>query len=83
MKGTRFGPLTLNGQLPDFHSEFIGMLRAHGIPARFDIGFPDKAEIPGYHCWADFYAPRTGWIPLDISEASQAKEKQDVFLQQC
>ena len=29
-----------HGNCTDFHSPFIGMLRADGIPARFDIGFP-------------------------------------------
>jgi transglutaminase-like putative cysteine protease len=72
------------GNCTDFHSPFIGVLRADGIPARFDIGFPlpenkDKGDIPGYHCWAEFYAPKTGWIPVDISEAWKAKEKQDYF----
>jgi transglutaminase-like putative cysteine protease len=72
------------GNCTDFHSPFIGILRADGIPARFDIGFPlpenkDKGDIAGYHCWAEFYAPKTGWIPLDISEAWKAKEKQDYF----
>jgi transglutaminase-like putative cysteine protease len=72
------------GNCTDFHSPFIGMLRADGIPARFDIGFPlpenkDKGDIPGYHCWAEFYAHKTGWIPVDISEAWKAKEKQEYF----
>ena len=72
------------GNCTDFHSPFIGMLRADGIPARFDIGFPlpenkDKGEIAGYHCWAEFYAGKTAWIPVDISEAWKAKEKQDYF----
>ncbi len=72
------------GNCTDFHSPFIGMLRADGIPARFDIGFPlpekkDKGEIAGYHCWAEFYASKTGWIPVDISEAWKAKEKQEYF----
>ena len=73
-----------HGNCTDFHSPFIGMLRADGIPARFDIGFPlpenkDKGDIAGYHCWAEFYAPKTGWIPVDISEAWKAKQKQDYF----
>ena len=72
------------GNCTDFHSPFIGMLRADGIPARFDIGFPlpenqKEGEIPGYHCWAEFYASKTGWIPVDISEAWKAKEKRDYF----
>ncbi len=73
-----------HGNCTDFHSPFIGMLRADGIPARFDIGFPlpenkDAGDIPGYHCWAEFYATKIGWIPVDISEAWKAKEKQDYF----
>src|SRR5215471_3583508 len=72
------------GNCTDFHSPFIGMLRADGIPARFDIGFSlpenkDKGEIAGYHCWAEFYAGKTGWVPVDISEAWKAKERQDYF----
>lgn len=72
------------GNCTDFHSPFIGMLRADGIPARFDIGFPlpedkEKGDISGYHCWAEFYARNTGWIPIDISEAWKAKEKQNYF----
>ncbi len=72
------------GNCTDFHSPFIGILRADGIPARFDIGFPlpenkDKGDIAGYHCWAEFYARKTGWIPVDISEAWKAKEKEDYF----
>jgi transglutaminase-like putative cysteine protease len=73
-----------HGNCTDFHSPFIGMLRVDGIPARFDIGFPlpenkDKGDIAGYHCWAEFYARKTGWIPVDISEAWKAKEKEDYF----
>lgn len=72
------------GNCTDFHSPFIGMLRADGIPARFDIGFPlpenkDKGSIPGYHCWAEFHARKSGWIPVDISEAWLSNEKRDYF----
>ncbi|HZD32857.1 MAG TPA: transglutaminase domain-containing protein, partial [Candidatus Angelobacter sp.] len=73
-----------HGNCTDFHSPFIGMMRADGIPARFDIGFPlpeNKAsgDIPGYHCWAEFYSKNIGWIPVDISEAWKAQEKRDYF----
>ena len=72
------------GNCTDFHSPFIGVLRADGIPARFDIGFPlpenkKQGDIPGYHCWAEFYAQKTGWIPVHISEAWKAQEKRDYF----
>ncbi|MGH9328405.1 MAG: transglutaminase-like domain-containing protein [Terriglobia bacterium] len=66
---------TRRGNCTDFHSLFIGLARAARIPARFDIGFPlpsssvESGEIPGYHCWAEFYVEGLGWIPVDISEA--------------
>jgi transglutaminase-like putative cysteine protease len=72
------------GNCTDFHSVFMSMARAQNIPARFEIGFPlpaDKhgAEIPGYHCWAEFYIDKMGWIPIDISEAWKHQEKRDYF----
>jgi transglutaminase-like putative cysteine protease len=72
------------GNCTDFHSLFIAMARSQDIPARFEIGFPlppDKhsAEIAGYHCWADFFEPQRGWIPVDISEAWKHPEKKDYF----
>ncbi len=72
------------GNCTDFHSLFIGMARASGIPARFVIGFPvpeDKTqgEIAGYHCWAEFYVEGRGWVPVDASEASKHRDKWDFF----
>ncbi len=72
------------GNCTDFHALFIGMMRASGIPARFEIGFPlpaDKAEgnIPGYHCWAEFYLEGIGWIPVDASEAWKNPAKREYF----
>ncbi len=72
------------GNCTDFHSPFISMVRAQRIPARFDIGFPlpedaQEGEIPGYHCWAEFYVGGAGWIPVDISEAWKNPSKHDYF----
>jgi len=72
------------GNCTDFHALFIGMMRASGVPARFEIGFPlpaDKpaGEIPGYHCWAQFYVEGIGWIPVDASEAWKNPDKRDYF----
>ena len=72
------------GNCTDFHSLLIGMMRASGIPARFEIGFPlpaDKtaADIPGYHCWAEFYVEGIGWIPVDASEAWKHPDKREYF----
>ncbi len=72
------------GNCADFHSLFMAMARSQGIPVRFEIGFPlppdqHSAKIAGYHCWADFFEPTHGWIPVDISEAWQHPERRDYF----
>jgi transglutaminase-like putative cysteine protease len=73
-----------HGNCTDFHSLFIGMARAAGIPARFEIGFPlppnaHEGAIQSYHCWAQFYVQGIGWIPIDASEAWKNKDKRDYF----
>jgi transglutaminase-like putative cysteine protease len=72
------------GNCTDFHSLFIGLARAAEIPARFVIGFPLPAEkkegaISGYHCWAEFFDERLGWVPLDASEAWKHPEMKDLL----
>jgi transglutaminase-like putative cysteine protease len=72
------------GNCTDFHSLLIGMMRAAGIPARFEIGFSLPADqhdgvVPGYHCWAQFYVEPYGWIPVDASEAWKHPDKKDYF----
>jgi transglutaminase-like putative cysteine protease len=66
------------GNCTDFHSAFMALARSEGIPVRFSIGFPLKAEkegsVPGYHCWAEFWAPGQGWVPVDASDAAKTKE---------
>ena len=72
------------GNCTDFHAVFIGYCRALGIPARFSIGFPlpperGTAEIKGYHCWAEFFTPETGWVPIDASEAAKNPTRRNYF----
>jgi transglutaminase-like putative cysteine protease len=77
------------GNCTDFHTLFIALARASGIPARWSIGFPltygdgkDGAapqQVAGYHCWAEFYAPGAGWVPVDISEARKHPELKEYF----
>lgn len=65
------------GNCTDFHSLFISLARARGIPARFVIGFPLTAadgNVKGYHCWAEFYVKGKGWIPVDASDASKLQD---------
>ena len=72
------------GNCTDFHSLFISLARARGIPARFQMGLPlseasEQRLGRRYHCWAEFYAKGRGWIPVDISEAWKHEIKRDYF----
>ena len=73
------------GNCTDFHSLFISLSRAAGIPARFQIGYPVPVEektgklLKPYHCWAEFFIEDTGWIPVDISEAWKNPDKADYY----
>ncbi len=72
------------GNCTDFHSLFISLARAKGLPARFEIGFPipearGKGTIGGYHCWAFFHTDKHDWIPTDISEADKHPEMKDYY----
>ena len=72
------------GNCTDFHSLFMSLARARGIPTRFTMGFPLPPErgtgkVGGYHCWAEFYVPETGWTPVDISEADKHPELAEYY----
>lgn len=72
------------GNCTDYHALFIALAQALGVPAHFDMGFPippDKSSgtIGGYHCWAHFYLPDRGWIPVDVSEADKRPDLKDYF----
>ncbi len=72
------------GNCTDFHAIVIGYCRSLGIPARFSIGLPlpaqrGQGEVKGYHCWAEFFTPETGWVPVDASEAAKNPDKRTYF----
>ncbi|MEE9615022.1 MAG: transglutaminase domain-containing protein [Thermodesulfobacteriota bacterium] len=74
------------GNCTDFHSFFGSLMRFQSIPVLFEMGFPltpgkDSVEPikGGYHCWAKFYVPGIGWVPVDISEADKDPSKKDYF----
>ena len=68
------------GNCTDFHALFMSIGRSKGIPVKFEMGFsiPKGAWgiVAGYHCWAKFYQPAAGWVPVDISDAWRNKEKE-------
>jgi transglutaminase-like putative cysteine protease len=72
------------GNCTDFHSFFMALAHAAGLPARFRMGYSLPAAAQGtlgggYHCWAEFHAGDAGWVPVDISEASKHPERADDY----
>jgi transglutaminase-like putative cysteine protease len=76
------------GNCTDFHSLFLAIIRACGIPGQFEIGLAFPAGLTegdityfkcGYHCWASFYVHGIGWIPVDASEAAQKPGLRDYY----
>lgn len=63
------------GNCNDIHALFISLARSLNIPSRLVLGQAlepsppgqETCELCGYHCWAEFFAPRLGWIPIDAS----------------
>jgi len=67
------------GDCSDYHSVFIGVCRAAGIPADHVFGIPlrttQKNRTAKYwHCWAQFWVKGPGWITIDASEADKHPE---------
>ncbi len=66
---------TGTGNCTDFHSLWVAIARAAGIPSRILYGSFFKKELDGedvdqsYHCWVEFLAPGIEWIPLDVAVA--------------
>ena len=65
------------GKCADISSVFISLLRAAGVPALDIYGLrlsdQDGADITGgYHCWAQFYVPGTGWVTADPADVRRA-----------
>jgi transglutaminase-like putative cysteine protease len=61
------------GKCADISSVFVAVARAAGVPARevfgLRLGQPGQTDITdGHHCWAEFYLPGTGWVPVDPAD---------------
>jgi transglutaminase-like putative cysteine protease len=76
------------GNCTDFHSLFMSLSRAKGVPAVFEMGYSmlpsgETEKAGGYHCWAWFYDEASAsWVPVDISEADKHPEKTAYFFGQ-
>jgi len=61
------------GKCADISTVFVALARAAGVPARdvfgLRLGKKDDQDITkGHHCWAEFYLPGTGWVPVDPAD---------------
>lgn len=72
------------GNCTDFHSPFIGMLRADGIPARFDIGFPcpktkTKEKSPVITAGLSFMPAKSAGSPWISQRPGRRSRKKVIF----
>lgn len=70
---------TLAGKCTDINSTFVGLCRASGIPAKEVFGIRMNADdiTANQHCWASFFLPGTGWIPVDPADVLKAVLKNE------
>lgn len=73
------------GKCADISSIFVALARAAGVPARevFGIRQGKKAveDITQWqHCWAEFYLPGHGWVPVDPADVRKMMLKQHLVL---
>lgn len=75
------------GCCTDLHSLFVAALRSRGVPTRMVFGYRvldknlGKEVDPGYRCWVEFFAPKIGWVPLDVVEGDAlAKDARESWL---
>ncbi|MCK5882382.1 MAG: transglutaminase domain-containing protein [Bacteriovoracaceae bacterium] len=62
-----------SGKCADISSVYVALARSVGVASRevfgLRLGNKDKQNMTGgYHCWAEFYLPGTGWVPVDPSD---------------
>ncbi len=68
---------SLGGKCGDIHSVYVALARSVGVPARevFGIRIPRGKEgemTKSQHCWAEFYLPGYGWVPVDPADVRKA-----------
>lgn len=65
------------GKCADIHSVYVALARAAGVPSRevfgIRLGKNQTEDITTWqHCWAEFYLPGYGWVPVDPSDVRKA-----------
>jgi transglutaminase-like putative cysteine protease len=88
IKGCGFGDvekllMSKGGKCADIHSVFVALSRSIGVPAReiFGIRIPKGREgdmTKAQHCWAEFYMPGYGWVPVDPADVRKAMLEKNI-----
>jgi len=73
------------GKCTDIHSVFVALCRAAGIPAReifgIRLGKQQNEDITQWqHCWAEFFLPGYGWVPVDPADVLKMMLKYNLKL---
>jgi rhodanese-related sulfurtransferase/transglutaminase-like putative cysteine protease len=73
------------GKCTDIHSVFVALCRAAGVPAReifgIRLGKNDGQDISSWqHCWAEFYLPGQGWVPVDPADVRKLMLQKNLTL---
>jgi transglutaminase-like putative cysteine protease len=73
------------GKCTDIHSVFVALCRAAGVPAREIFGVRlAKEEVQDIttwqHCWAEFFLPGYGWVPVDPADVRKLMLKRNLKL---
>ncbi len=74
------------GKCTDIHSVFVALCRAAGVPAReifgIRLGKKETQDITKWqHCWAEFFLPGYGWVPVDPADVRKMMLKQNLKLE--
>lgn len=73
------------GKCADISSIFVALARAAGVPAREIFGIrqgkkPVEDISTWQHCWAEFYLPGHGWVPVDPADVRKMMLVQNLKL---
>ncbi len=73
------------GKCADISSIYVSLARAAGVPTREVLGIrtgkTDNQDVSKWqHCWAEFYLPGYGWVPVDPADVRKAMLKQKLTL---
>lgn len=77
---------TRGGKCTDIHSVYVALARAAGVPAREILGLrqgkKEGQELTSWqHCWAQFFLPGYGWVPVDPADVRKMMLKHDLTLE--